>query len=218
MPDRGRLLRSLLTADVLLRLAAVVLAGLIVVRSLLAGAAGVWSMVLVLAAAAALWAAVRLAARVRVVLTEATADAPSLPSFIADRPRSRLAAVLALLVLVVHAVLFVRSLRNLTRQDPGFRQEGVLVAALDLRRVNVPAERRRALYREILDRLASLPGVESAASAAIVPVSGSGWNDSIVSDGRGGRKPRALANVSVDGERVRATLPPASWNVLRLKR
>jgi predicted permease len=100
------------------------------------------------------------------------------------------------LVLVVNAVLFVRSLRNLTRQDPGFRPGGILVADLDLRRVNVPAERRRALYREILDRLTSLPGVESAAAAAIVPVSGSGWNDYIVSDGRGGRKPKALANVN----------------------
>jgi hypothetical protein len=105
MSDRGRVLRSLLTADVLLRVAAVVLAGLIVVRSLFAGAAGVWSIVLVLASAAALWAAVRLAARVRTVLTDATADAPSLPSFIADRPRSRLAAILALLVLIVHAAI-----------------------------------------------------------------------------------------------------------------
>ncbi|GIE74964.1 hypothetical protein Aph02nite_09140 [Actinoplanes philippinensis] len=103
MSGRGRLLRSLLTADVLLRLAAVVLAGLIVIRSLLAGAAGLWSIVLVLASAAALWALLRLGVRVRSVLADATADAPSLPSFIADRPRSRLAAILALLVLIVHA-------------------------------------------------------------------------------------------------------------------
>ncbi|MFC4069723.1 hypothetical protein [Actinoplanes subglobosus] len=103
MSDRGRLLRSLLTADVLLRVAAVVLAAAIVVRSLLAGAAGFWSIVLVLASAAVLWGLLRLATRVRSALSGAAAEAPSLPSFIADRPRSRLAAILALLVLIVHA-------------------------------------------------------------------------------------------------------------------
>jgi hypothetical protein len=103
MSDRGRLLRTLLTADVLLRVAAVVLAVLIVVRSLFAGAAGFWSIVLVLASAATLWALLRLSTKVRSVLFDAAADAPSLPAFIADRPRSRLAAILALLVLIVHA-------------------------------------------------------------------------------------------------------------------
>jgi hypothetical protein len=103
MSDRGRLLRTLLTADVLLRVAAVVLAVLIVVRSLFAGTAGFWSIVLVLASAATLWALLRLSTKVRTALSEAAADAPSLPSFIADRPRSRLAAILALLVLIVHA-------------------------------------------------------------------------------------------------------------------
>ena len=66
MSDRqptGKFLRSLLTADVLLRLAAVVLAVLIVIRALFAGAAGFWSVVLVLASAAALWALVRLVDR-----------------------------------------------------------------------------------------------------------------------------------------------------------
>jgi hypothetical protein len=103
MSNRGRLLRTLLTAEVLLRVAAIVLAALIVVRSLLAGTDGFRAILLVLVSAAALWAAVRLGLRVRTLLSEAAADAPSLPSFIADRPRSRLAAILALLVLVVHA-------------------------------------------------------------------------------------------------------------------
>jgi predicted permease len=56
-----------------------------------------------------------------------------------------------------------------------------------------------ALFREVVERVASLPGVESAAWAAIVPVSGSGSNDNFVSDGSGGRKPKALANVNLVG-------------------
>ncbi|GAA0442722.1 hypothetical protein Aca07nite_63660 [Actinoplanes capillaceus] len=105
MSDRGRLLRSLLTVDVLLRLAAVVLAVLIVVRVLFAGAAGLGSITLVLAAAAALWATARLGSRARGLLNGAVPEGARLPAFVADRPRSRLAAVLALLVLVVHAAI-----------------------------------------------------------------------------------------------------------------
>ena len=88
------------------------------------------------------------------------------------------------LVLVVGALLFVRSLRNLMTLDAGFRQDGILVVNLDLRRAGVPEQRRLALYQDIADRLASLPGVESAAQAFIVPVSGSGWNENIVIDGK----------------------------------
>ena len=88
------------------------------------------------------------------------------------------------LVLVVGALLFVRSLRNLMTLDAGFKQDGILVVFLDLRRAGVAEERRLALYQDIADRLASLPGVESAAQAFIVPVSGSGWNENIVIDGK----------------------------------
>jgi hypothetical protein len=108
MPDsqRGSFLRSLLTLDVLLRLAAVVLAILIVVRSLFAGAAGFWSVTLVLATAGALWGIVRLTERVRALVAKAGPKTSArLPPFLATRSRSRLAAVLALLVLIVHAAI-----------------------------------------------------------------------------------------------------------------
>ena len=52
------------------------------------------------------------------------------------------------LVLVVGALLFVRSLRNLMTLDAGFRQDGILVVNLDMRRAGVPEERRTALFAE----------------------------------------------------------------------
>ncbi len=88
------------------------------------------------------------------------------------------------LVLVVGALLFVRSLRNLTMLDAGFRQDGLLIVNLDLRRAGVPEQRRTAVYQEITDRLRGLPGVAEASQAFIVPVSGSGWNNNIVIAGR----------------------------------
>ena len=93
------------------------------------------------------------------------------------------------LVLVVGALLFVRSLRNLMTLDAGFKQDGLLIVSYDMRRANVAEERRTALYADITNRVASLPGVASAAAAFIVPVSGNGWNDSILVDGKKPEKP-----------------------------
>jgi len=88
------------------------------------------------------------------------------------------------LVLVVGAGLFVRSLRNLLTLDAGFQQDGILILNMDLRRAGIPEERRPAAFAEITSRLAALPGVSSAAQAFIIPVSGSGWNNNIVIDGK----------------------------------
>jgi predicted permease len=88
------------------------------------------------------------------------------------------------LVLIVGAVLFARSLRNLMTLDPGFRQNGIVIASLDLRRAGIPAENRRALYNEVIRRLSAVPGMTSAAEAFIPPMSGSGWNNRVVVDGK----------------------------------
>jgi len=110
------------------------------------------------------------------------------------------------LVLVVGALLFVRSLRNLMTIDAGFRQDGLLVVNLDLRKAGVPAERRTALYDEITGRLAALPGVTSAAQAFIVPVSGSGWNNNIVVHGE--RQPDNVNFNSVSADYFRTMGTP----------
>ncbi|TCC00175.1 hypothetical protein E0H26_00245 [Micromonospora zingiberis] len=104
-----RFLLSLLTTDIVVRLAAVVLAGLIVVRVLFAGADGFLSIVLVLAASVLLWGLVWLSGKLRSLLTRTPPEpgdwlsTSRVASFLTTRSRSRLAAVLALLILVVHA-------------------------------------------------------------------------------------------------------------------
>src|SRR5256886_1526301 len=87
------------------------------------------------------------------------------------------------LVLLVGALLFVRSLRNLLTTEAGFKAEGVLSVNLDFARAQYPKERRPAVYRELHDRLSALPGVVSAAQVLFTPVSGSGWNNDIGPDG-----------------------------------
>jgi predicted permease len=98
--------------------------------------------------------------------------------------RSLVAAQVALsLVLLVSALLFVRSLRNVLATEAGFQAEGVMTVSIDFSRAQYPKERRHAVYRELRDRLASRPGVVSVAQVLFTPVSGSGWNNTIGPDG-----------------------------------
>jgi predicted permease len=83
------------------------------------------------------------------------------------------------LVLLVGALLFSRSLRNLLTQDPGFRSDGILVAYVDTTPLKPPRDRRVEYKRQLLERVRAIPGVRSAAEAMIVPISGNGWNRTI---------------------------------------
>ena len=109
-----------------------------------------------------------------------------------------IAQVALSLVLVVGALLFVRSLRNLTMLDPGFAQDGVVIASLDLRRTGIVSEQLPSAFEQITARLAGLPGVQAAAQAAIVPVSGSGWNNNILVDGKKQKEHPNFNAVSAD--------------------
>jgi predicted permease len=92
------------------------------------------------------------------------------------------------LVLLVGALLFVRTLRNLLTLDPGFRQNNIVVANLDLTRLNIAKERRQEFKHELLDRIRALPGIDSAADVGIVPISGNSWNDTVFIEGSDNRK------------------------------
>jgi putative ABC transport system permease protein len=75
-------------------------------------------------------------------------------------------------VLLFGSLLFAASLRNLVTTDPGFNADGVVTAAINFSRLNLPVERRAAFRREVLDRLRALPSVQAAATTRIIPASG----------------------------------------------
>jgi predicted permease len=83
------------------------------------------------------------------------------------------------LVLLVGALLFSGTLRNLMLVDAGLKQDGLVVAQIDITNLKYPAERREIYYRDLLAALRSTPGISGAATADIVPLSGNGWNDAI---------------------------------------
>ena len=88
------------------------------------------------------------------------------------------------MVLIVGALLFGRSLRNLTTVDPGFRTDGILSVSVDLRRASVDPAARAQAYEQIMHRVRAVAGVAQAAESFIVPLSGSGWNQNIRLDGQ----------------------------------
>jgi putative ABC transport system permease protein len=85
-------------------------------------------------------------------------------------------------VLLVGALLFVRSLRNLLTLDAGFQQNGVLITSVEFARLSVAPEHRQEFKRELLERVRAIPGVESAAGALLVPLGGNSWNRWVLSD------------------------------------
>ena len=83
------------------------------------------------------------------------------------------------LVLLIAALLFIQTFRNLLALDAGFRQAKVLVADFDFSPLNVPAASRLEYKRELLEKVKNLPGVVAASETSIVPLSGDGWNEFI---------------------------------------
>src|SRR5579862_334000 len=104
-----------------------------------------------------------------------------------QRLRSLLVAgeVAMALVLLVGAGLFLKSLARIQQVVPGFDPHGVITAALTLPDSQYKEEQKQIeFYRAITERLASLPGVTSAAATYPLPFSGSGGSSSFSIEGR----------------------------------
>jgi putative ABC transport system permease protein len=117
-----------------------------------------------------------------------------------SRARNMLMAVqvaLALLLLMAGG-LFLRSFADTRGVDPGFRREGVLLAAYDFGGRNIQPPAAREFARRLLDRLRAVPAVESAAIATSVPLDLHGLPQaSFTIDGRSRREGvpyRAITN------------------------
>lgn len=80
------------------------------------------------------------------------------------------------LVLVFGALLFMRSLRNLTGLDAGFRPGGVVFVTAFQPNLNVPPSSMPDFHRQVLEEVRSMPRVESAALSTHVPLIGSSWS------------------------------------------
>jgi predicted permease len=107
------------------------------------------------------------------------------------------------LVALVAGGLFVRSLANAQRIDPGFDVSRLFMIRFDLGAQRYDEARGRDFHREVLERVRSLPGVQSAALTDSVPLFGGGIARSVFPEGRDASDPKngilvQLSAVSAD--------------------
>jgi predicted permease len=80
--------------------------------------------------------------------------------------------------LVLMTSLLTASLIKLMRVERGFTTERTMTATIDLPTESYPDyQHRTAFYKQVLERMDRLPGVEHAAMTSILPLTGDGWGD-----------------------------------------
>jgi putative ABC transport system permease protein len=93
-------------------------------------------------------------------------------------------AALAVLLLAGSGLLL-RSFVKLLQVDPGFRSEKVLTLQVALPAAKYPKpEQAGAFFRELVDRVQQLPGVQTAGAVSILPLSGTGNSGTTTVDSR----------------------------------
>jgi putative ABC transport system permease protein len=98
------------------------------------------------------------------------------------------------LVLLVSALLFVRSFRNLLNVDAGFRKDGILIASVDLARLKLPKDRRQSVKHDLIQRVREIRGVDSAADTSMGPWGD--WSNEPVLANRSGRDIKGQTQVN----------------------
>ena len=96
------------------------------------------------------------------------------------------------LVLLVGALLFVRSFRNLTTVETGLRHDGVMFANVARLTAQRPtAEQILAFERSVIEQIRSIPHVEAAAATTQFPLNGSSWTQGVLVPDESGPKRRS---------------------------
>ncbi|HXY03551.1 MAG TPA: ABC transporter permease [Terriglobales bacterium] len=87
------------------------------------------------------------------------------------------------LMLLIIAMLFTRSLGKAQQAELGFDRNGIINFTMDPTEVGYQEEQGRTFYKNLLERVRAIPGVESATSAAATPMGYIGGNDLLDVDG-----------------------------------
>ena len=89
------------------------------------------------------------------------------------------------LVLLIGAGLLVTSFVKLQSVDPGFNQRNLLSATISLAgATQYVGPARETLYRQLMEKLKSVPGVESASAVNHLPLAGDTWGTKVVIENR----------------------------------
>ena len=112
------------------------------------------------------------------------------------------------LVALVGAGLFLRSLQNAQRINPGFDAGHLAVMSFDLGAQGYTEERGRQFQQQVLERAAAVPGVQSATVASTVPLFAGGFARTVFLEGQDATDRRAgrLVQISVVGAQYLETV------------
>jgi predicted permease len=88
------------------------------------------------------------------------------------------------LVLLITAGLFIRSLQQMQKVDPGFATENRLALSFNLEQEGYDEARGREFARQLLERVRALPGVQAATLTNFLPLGFMGLAEPITFEGR----------------------------------
>jgi predicted permease len=88
------------------------------------------------------------------------------------------------LLLLICAGLFLRSLQQAQRIDPGFEPERVLTVPLNINLLRYTKTQGQEFYRRVLERVETLPGAQSATLTRTPPLSGASRQSTVLIAGR----------------------------------
>ncbi|MBI1761613.1 MAG: ABC transporter permease [Acidobacteria bacterium] len=95
--------------------------------------------------------------------------------------------VAAALVLLVGAGLMIKSFWRLQQVDPGFNPDKAMIATVSLPKRKYPEEPQQvAFFQQLLEKVSTLPGVQSAGAITVMPLSD---DDFVLGFDIGGRPP-----------------------------
>ena len=83
------------------------------------------------------------------------------------------------LVLLVGALLFVRSYRNLVTLNPGMREKGITIGYFGFDYLKIAPENEAEFKRQLVELIRSVPGVEDAGATTNTPLSYNSWSHTV---------------------------------------
>jgi predicted permease len=98
------------------------------------------------------------------------------------------------LVLLCAAGFLIQSLRNMQHQNFGFKTENRYVLHIEPRMAGYSREKLAALYRQLHDNLAAIPGVSQVSFAMYSPMEGDNWSEQVYIQGQAPPPPGSNEN------------------------
>ncbi len=109
-------------------------------------------------------------------------------------------------LLLVAAGLLFRTVLHAAHASPGFEADGLAMATVELRMLGYDAARANAAFEALVDRVSTLPGVESATTAGLLPLGPGKRTDAVTLPGAPPDEPAVSVDYSDVGDAYFRTL------------